>query len=92
MSLWDRVNNPSYKSKPKPKAEVFHLDEFREEIAKKKTPPKPEAWDNRIKCIQCIHLATNGQCLNARAAGAPGRYHPVVDIPRRCGGYDEGKL
>lgn len=64
---------------------------LKEEIAKKKKP-KPDAWDNRIKCIQCIHLATNGACRNAKAVGAPGKYHPAADIPRRCDGYEGGGL
>lgn len=46
------------------------------------TPEREESsfsgWDNRVTCTQCSYLATNGQCLNAKAAGAAGKYHPSL--------------
>jgi hypothetical protein len=60
------------------------------------TPEREESsfsgWDNRITCYQCSYLATNGQCLNAKAAGAIGKYHPIPNKPRRCQGFKASGL
>jgi hypothetical protein len=86
MDIFERVTNPNYRPKPKaekPKAEVIDFSDFKQPI---------DRWDNRITCYRCSYLATNGQCLNAKAAGALGKYHPKPDIPRRCQGFKAGGL
>jgi hypothetical protein len=81
--IFERVTNPNYRPKPKPKAEVIEFSEFKQPV---------DRWDNRITCTQCAYLATNGQCLNSKAAGAIGKYHPKPDIPRRCQGFKAGGI
>jgi hypothetical protein len=80
------------------------MAKLKEKIAKEKennamtntTPEREESsfsgWDNRITCNRCAYLATNGQCLNSKAAGAIGKYHPMPNKPRRCQGFKAGGI
>jgi hypothetical protein len=98
------VNNEKQSLSPIADQPIDWMAKLKEKLAKEKeynvmtnaTPEREESsfsgWDNRITCYRCSYLATNGQCLNSKAAGAPGKYHPKPDIPRRCQGFKAGGL
>jgi hypothetical protein len=54
--------------------------------------PRPDPFDDRRRCDQCLNLTGRGLCLAARRGEivANRDYEPVLDLLRRCEGYMPG--
>jgi len=55
-----------------------------EQEAANNAPVSDDAFfaDDRRHCHECQNLDWQGRCL-----ASPTKYHPVDDIPQRCGGF-----
>jgi hypothetical protein len=53
-----------------------------------------ESVDDRRPCTTCANLSPSGRCLavwrGMHIGTARGEYHPVLDVLRRCEGYEPG--
>jgi hypothetical protein len=90
------VTNRKQSDTSEPDQPIDWTAKLKEAVAQKRAETTlkkiEDSEDNRIKCYQCSYLASNGSCLNSKAAGAVGPYHPVPDIKRRCQGFKGGTL